>query len=92
MFANDTRSGGGKHAPGRGKSTVLYISKTDLQNKAKTSGIRSNGNIAIQDRKKSANYQTWTINGDPNYGEAGVRERDGNFGAQHGLQVLVGVE
>jgi len=52
-------------------ATVLYISKTDLQNKAFTSGIQSNGKIVIQDPKKPANYQTWTINGNPNYSDSG---------------------
>jgi hypothetical protein len=52
-------------------ATVLYISKTDLQNKAFTTGLRSRGKIIIQDPAKSANYQSWTINGDPSYGETG---------------------
>ena len=52
-------------------ATVIYISKTDLQNKAFTTGLRSMGKITIQDSKKSANYQSWTINGDPDYGQTG---------------------
>jgi hypothetical protein len=52
-------------------STVLYISKTDLQNKAFTPGLRSGGKIIIQDPAKSANYQSWTIAGDPNYADTG---------------------